>query len=219
MTASSPSAAKTTGIGSRPAGWLKLDETIEDGLVREILEETGLTVTPDRLTGVYKNLARGIVALVFRCSIVGGTAAGTEEAAEIAWLSPEQIAERMDEAYAVSMLDALQSGPSAIRAHNRVTSLPLTTAAADRFSQPRHPKSARLRKRIRIPFTGCLDRTIPIIRRRPARPKSSSRWSWISSIRRTRLTSVVEVGAGPRPSYVMVWTRSASMAPTCQWTP
>ena len=28
----------------------------------EILEETGLTVVVERLTGVYKNLARGVVA-------------------------------------------------------------------------------------------------------------------------------------------------------------
>jgi 8-oxo-dGTP pyrophosphatase MutT (NUDIX family) len=31
-------------------GVLELEETVEDGLVREIREETGLTVLPERLT-------------------------------------------------------------------------------------------------------------------------------------------------------------------------
>jgi ADP-ribose pyrophosphatase YjhB (NUDIX family) len=111
---------RDNGHWEPPGGVLELDETIEDGLAREIFEETGLTVTADRLTGVYKNLTRGIVALMFRCSIVSGTAARSDEAAEIAWLSADEIVERMDEAYAVRMLDALHSGPPAIRAHDGV---------------------------------------------------------------------------------------------------
>ena len=39
--------------------------------VPEVREETGLDVRVDRLTGVYKNLHRGVVALVFRCSPLG----------------------------------------------------------------------------------------------------------------------------------------------------
>jgi ADP-ribose pyrophosphatase YjhB (NUDIX family) len=107
-----------------PGGVLELDETIEDGLIREVREETGVTVHPDRLTGVYKNMERGIVALVFRCSPVNGTATTTGEAAEIAWLMPNEIATRMDEAYSVRMLDALTPGSPAIRAHNGITVQP-----------------------------------------------------------------------------------------------
>ena len=115
---------RDNGHWEPPGGVLELDETIETGLVREVREETGLTVVPERLTGVYKNMQRGIVALVFRCSVTHGLAAGGDESAEVAWLTPDQVSELMDEAYAVRMLDALESGPAAIRSHNGTTITP-----------------------------------------------------------------------------------------------
>jgi hypothetical protein len=66
---------------------LELGESILDGLVREASEETGLVVEAERLTGIYKNMARGIVALVFRCRIIDGRLASSPEASETAWLS------------------------------------------------------------------------------------------------------------------------------------
>src|SRR4051795_6205316 len=69
-----------------PGGVLELGESIEDGLIREVAEETGLTVEPLALTGVYKNMKRGIVALVFRCTIVGHAARLPHEVDEIQWL-------------------------------------------------------------------------------------------------------------------------------------
>src|SRR6201999_4270975 len=52
-----------------PGGVLELAESIEDGLRREVREETGLDVEPGALSGVYKNMSRGIIALVFRCKV------------------------------------------------------------------------------------------------------------------------------------------------------
>jgi 8-oxo-dGTP diphosphatase len=93
-------------------------------LVREVLEETGLTVEPEALTGVYKNMRRGIVALVFRCRVVDGQVGASAEAAKVAWLSAEEVAQRMDEAYAMRLLDALRPGPPAVRAHDGLVLLP-----------------------------------------------------------------------------------------------
>jgi ADP-ribose pyrophosphatase YjhB (NUDIX family) len=102
-----------------PGGVLELHESITDGLVREVHEETGLDVRPLALTGVYKNMNRGIVALVFRCEIIAGEAETTTEASEFAWLTPDELAARMSEAYAVRLLDALeQHASSRVRAHD-----------------------------------------------------------------------------------------------------
>ena len=104
-----------------PGGVLELDESIEAGLVREVREETGLTIEPVALTGVYKNMTHGIIALVFRCNIVGGHLTTNDEVSGFQWATPEEIKAMADEAFAVRVLDALgdQAAP-AVRQHDGV---------------------------------------------------------------------------------------------------
>ena len=109
---------RDNGRWEPPGGVLELDEAIEDGLVREVLEETGLLIRPVQLSGVYKNMVRGIVALVFRCEVVEQEATVSDEVDEVRWLGPAEISERMEEAYAVRMLDALDDGRPSVRAHD-----------------------------------------------------------------------------------------------------
>ena len=104
-----------------PGGTLEPDETILDGLQREVLEEVGVTIREPRLTGVYKNMSKGIVALVFRCDYDKGSQPGqSDEVAEVRWMSQSEILEHLDEAYAYRLLDALTDGEPAIRAHDGV---------------------------------------------------------------------------------------------------
>jgi 8-oxo-dGTP diphosphatase len=104
-----------------PGGVLELDETIHDGLRREIHEETGLDIEPDALTGVYKNMPRGIIALVFRCKITGGQLTANDEVTAFHWADDDEINQLTAEAYAVRLHDALHSGTTpAIRQHNGV---------------------------------------------------------------------------------------------------
>ena len=104
-----------------PGGVLELGETIEDGLRRETREETGLDIEPDQLTGIYKNMNRGIIALVFRCKITGGELAVNDEAAAFRWATPHDISDLASEAYTVRILDALSHATSpAIRQHDGV---------------------------------------------------------------------------------------------------
>jgi 8-oxo-dGTP diphosphatase len=109
---------RDNGHWEPPGGVLEADETILDGLKREVLEETGLAVEPVRLTGVYKNMPRGIIALVFLARIRAGEIATSDETSRVEWWTPEMVSERMDAAYAVRILDALRPDGPAVRAHD-----------------------------------------------------------------------------------------------------
>ncbi|MEU8762962.1 NUDIX domain-containing protein [Streptomyces sp. NPDC048659] len=101
-----------------PGGVLELSESPEEGVIREVWEETGIHVEVDELTGVYKNTSRGIVALVFRCKPSGGSERTSAESTAVGWLTPAEIEERMSEVYAIRLLDALDGGGPHVRSHD-----------------------------------------------------------------------------------------------------
>ena len=120
------------GTWELPGGVLELNETIHDGLRREVREETGLHVQPDRLTGIYKHMTRHIVALVFRCHVTSGQLKPTPEAQQHRWLPPAEVPDLLPEVLAVRLLDALpgttQRGP-AVRSHDGIRLLDRPTAS------------------------------------------------------------------------------------------
>lgn len=106
------------GAWEAPGGVLELDERPEDGACREVLEETGIKVETERLTGVYKNMKRGVVALVFRCRPVGGEEHTSDESVDVRWFTREEVEKHMVEAYAVRVLDAFDAEGPQVRAHD-----------------------------------------------------------------------------------------------------
>jgi len=90
-----------------PGGVLELGETFEDGVRREVLEETGMNVCVERLTGVYKNMTLGVVALVFRCTVIDGTPHTTDESRDVQWLDIAHAVALMPPTFAVRVQDAL----------------------------------------------------------------------------------------------------------------
>jgi ADP-ribose pyrophosphatase YjhB (NUDIX family) len=110
---------RDNGRWEAPGGVLELGETFEEGVRREVAEETGVDVVVEHLTGVYKNMVRGVVSLVFRCRPVGGTPRETDEAQQVRWLMPDEIGERTAPAYAVRVHDAF-AGTVVTRAHDGV---------------------------------------------------------------------------------------------------
>ncbi len=104
-----------------PGGILERGETITQGLLREVKEETGLIIEPVALTGVYKNMSRGIIALVFRCRPIGGSLTKNSEVTGFRWIREADVSSIMSEAFAVRILDAYQydAAPS-IRDHDGV---------------------------------------------------------------------------------------------------
>jgi ADP-ribose pyrophosphatase YjhB (NUDIX family) len=110
---------RDNGAWQLPGGVLELDESPQAGVRREVREETGVEVEPQRLTGIYKNMTIGVVALVFHARLIAGTPTETEESAAVAWWTANQVATNMSEAFAVRILDALRTDPTpAVRSHD-----------------------------------------------------------------------------------------------------
>jgi 8-oxo-dGTP diphosphatase len=98
--------------------------SIPDSLRREIREETGLDIEPDALTGIYKNMPRGIIALVFRCKVTGGQFTTNNEVTAFRWADQDDNRQLTNEAYAIRLLDGLCEGAlQAIREHDGTTAV------------------------------------------------------------------------------------------------
>ena len=85
---------RDNGRWEAPGGVLECDETFEEGVRREVAEETGRHRRVERFTGLYKNLTRGVVALVFRCRPVAGDPTPTVEAAQVRRMTPDDLTAR-----------------------------------------------------------------------------------------------------------------------------
>jgi len=88
------------GEWSIPGGVLELGEALEDAVVREAWEETGLTVETAGLLGVYDRVLRDAdertlyhyVLVDYLCHRVSGEPQAAGDAAEVSWFSQEEIA-------------------------------------------------------------------------------------------------------------------------------
>ena len=84
---------------SIPGGVLEVGELMREAAVREAREETGLTVEPGELLGVYDRVLRNAdqrvqyhyVLIDFLCRRVAGNLAAASDAAEVRWFSREEL--------------------------------------------------------------------------------------------------------------------------------
>ncbi|MEM2870443.1 MAG: NUDIX domain-containing protein [Thermoplasmata archaeon] len=80
-----------------PGGFVECGETVEEAVVREVREETGLRTRVTGLVGVYSDPSRDprghTVSVVFSLRITGGSLKGSDDASEAAffdiWRLPE----------------------------------------------------------------------------------------------------------------------------------
>src|SRR2546423_5673330 len=56
-----------------PGGGMEVGETVDEALLREVAEETGLEVEIEQLVGVYSKPQKQEIVLAFRCHITGGS--------------------------------------------------------------------------------------------------------------------------------------------------
>lgn len=81
-----------------PGGTVELGETLEEALVREMEEETGLRVEPLDVLTVFDRIQRDegrvtyhYVIVDYLCRWVSGRAAAASDALEVAWAAPHEL--------------------------------------------------------------------------------------------------------------------------------
>jgi ADP-ribose pyrophosphatase YjhB (NUDIX family) len=87
------------GLYTLPGGVVELGETLEQAVIREVREETGVTVEPVALAGYREVIARDaagrierhFVILPFAARWIAGEIALNEELAEACWLLPSEL--------------------------------------------------------------------------------------------------------------------------------
>ncbi|HYA07075.1 MAG TPA: NUDIX hydrolase [Xanthobacteraceae bacterium] len=87
------------GLYTLPGGGVELGETLLQAVIREVDEETGLTIEPIALVGyrevitrdVASRIERHFVILPFAARWISGEVALNEELAEARWLAPSEL--------------------------------------------------------------------------------------------------------------------------------
>jgi len=82
------------GQWSLPGGALETGETLEQGIIREVREETGLEVKPLKVLEIFERITRdahGVpeyhyVLIDYICRITGGSLRAADDASRVAWV-------------------------------------------------------------------------------------------------------------------------------------
>jgi ADP-ribose pyrophosphatase YjhB (NUDIX family) len=86
------------GRWTLPGGWADVNESLGEGAVREVREESGYEVGAERLLGVYErerwdHLPYPFFTLkaVVGCRLLGGTGTPSIETSEVGWFGREEL--------------------------------------------------------------------------------------------------------------------------------
>lgn len=87
------------GYWSLPGGLIETGEKIEDAVMREVLEETGLIIRPKRLFEIFERLMRDAQGRAeyhyilhdYLCTVVGGELLAGDDAGHVAWIPRKKL--------------------------------------------------------------------------------------------------------------------------------
>lgn len=91
--------APLKGEWSLPGGALEIGETLQEGIRREVLEETGLIIEPVGIVEVFDRISRDAggrvqyhyVLVDYLCRVTGGTLACATDAADARWARLDEL--------------------------------------------------------------------------------------------------------------------------------
>ncbi len=97
--------APLAGYWAPPAGYVEIDESLEEGARREVKEETGLDVVIDRLLTVYSRANSGIMLVTLAAHVVGGELTNQDEEADEVRFFPRREIPRLPPPQNGTLLD------------------------------------------------------------------------------------------------------------------
>ena len=100
-----------------PGGSVEIGESVADAVVREVKEETGLTVRPKRIIGVYSDPALQVVRypdgnvwhyvnVCFECVARGGELTTCDETLALAYFAPARLPKTLLSNHRIRIRDA-----------------------------------------------------------------------------------------------------------------
>ncbi len=107
-----------------PGGSVEIGESISQAILREVHEETGLTVEVERLIGVYSDPTLQVVryqngdvvhyiSTLLACRILGGSLQICEETLDLRFFDPAGLPEDLLPMHRIRIADALTGRPAA----------------------------------------------------------------------------------------------------------
>jgi 8-oxo-dGTP diphosphatase len=107
-----------------PGGGVEPDESVAEGLIREVREETSLDVEIGRLIGVYSKPQKHEVVLLFEAHVVGGVLQPSDEADQHLWIDQATLDTiKLLPKHRERIEDALNAGPAAVVRDQRAPSV------------------------------------------------------------------------------------------------
>lgn len=115
---------RDSGWYNLPGGGVEPHESVAEGALREVREETGLEVTLRRLVGLYSKPQKCEIVAVFEAEVCGGALQPSDEADVHVWIAPDELARyQVLPKHRERILDALRGDAAAVVRDQREPSL------------------------------------------------------------------------------------------------
>lgn len=89
---------ENNGMWSLPGGWCDVDQSVASNIIKEVKEETGLSVSVEKIIAVQDwrkhnvcNYIYGVIKIFMMCNLIGGTFAENIETTEIRYFDRDEL--------------------------------------------------------------------------------------------------------------------------------